>query len=178
MTWLLTWTTYGTRLPGDARGFVSGTRTALGEREVHNQPGTPVDADIPALRRYAESIMTQPAVWLMAEQADAVAAQFRETAAHRGWSLRALAVMANHVHLVVDVPDAVDTGKLLTDFKAYATRRLDREFGKGSKQRWWSERGSTRALKHSDAVAAGIEYVKNQHVPLVVWLPDEASGGA
>jgi REP element-mobilizing transposase RayT len=168
MTWLLTWTTYGTRLPGDARGFVSRVRTEDGRTEIHNEPGTPVDADIPALARYAESIMLQPPVLLTAEQASAVAEQFRETAAHRGWVLHAMAVMANHVHLVVDAPDAVATTKLLTDFKAYATRRLDRGRD-GAKRRWWSERGSTRPLKHADAVTAAVEYVKNQHDPLVIW---------
>jgi REP element-mobilizing transposase RayT len=176
MTRLLTWTTYGTRLPGDARGFVSRIRTESGGTEIHNQHGSPVDADVPALRRYAESIMAQPAVWLAAEQAEAVAEQFRETAAHRGWPLLAVAVMADHVHLVVEVPDEVAAGKVLTDFKAYATRRLDREFGNGARRRWWTERGSTRALKHPDAVAGAVAYVKNQYEPLVVWLPDDASG--
>jgi REP element-mobilizing transposase RayT len=179
MTWLLTWSTYGTRLPGDARGFVSRLRTDTGGTVIHNQPGTPVDADIPALRRYAESIMTQPATLLTAEQAGVVAEQFRETAAYRRWPLHAIAVMADHVHLVVDAPDAITSAKLLTDFKAYSTRRLDRDFGGGMKRRWWTERGSTRALKHADAVAAAVAYVKNQHEPLVVWLPDDnASGGA
>src|SRR3954453_21612075 len=127
--WLLTWTTYGTRLPGDARGFVSRVRTGAGEVVVHNHPGTPVDADVPALQRYAASIMTQAPVRLTAEHAAAVVEQVRQTAAHRGWSVRAVAVMADHVHLVVEVPDDVPAGKLLTDFKAYASRRLDREFG-------------------------------------------------
>src|SRR5439155_10845907 len=48
MTWLLTWTTYGTWLPGDVRGFVSGVRTETGETQTHTQPGTPVVADIPS----------------------------------------------------------------------------------------------------------------------------------
>jgi REP element-mobilizing transposase RayT len=170
MTWLLTWTTYGTRLPGDSRGFVSRVRTET-EIVTHNQPDTPFDADIPALRRYAESILAHPPVWLTTEQANTAAEQLRETAGYRGWPLLAVAVMANHVHLVVEVPDAIAAGKLLTDFKAYATRRLDRDFGNGAKQRWWTERGSTRALKHPDAAAAAVEYVKNQHAPLVVWVP-------
>src|SRR5947208_16332563 len=136
MTWLLTWTTYGTWLPGDVRGFVSGVRTETGETQIHNQPGTPVDADIPSLYRHAHSIMKQPEVRLTAAQAQAVIGQFRETATHCGWVLHAAAVMGNHVHLVVEAADDVPAGKLLTDFKAYATRRLDREFGDGKKQRW------------------------------------------
>ncbi len=175
MTWLLTWTTYGTRLPGDRRGFVSGLRTETGEVVIHNKPGTPVDAGVPALRRYAESIMTQAAVWLTAEEATTVAGQFRETAAYRNWRLIAFAVMANHVHLVVEVADAVPAAKLLTDFKAYTTRRLNTVHTPGSKQKWWTERGSTRALRNAGAVAAAVAYVKDQEAPLVIW---PASGAA
>jgi len=32
--WLLTWTTYGTWLPGDARGFVSPIPTGVRDRKV------------------------------------------------------------------------------------------------------------------------------------------------
>ncbi|MBA4188708.1 MAG: hypothetical protein C0467_11975 [Planctomycetaceae bacterium] len=175
MTWLLTWTTYGTRLPGDRRGFVSGVRTATGEVVVHNQPGTAVDADLPGLRRDAESIMTQPAVWLTPEQAASVSVQFRETAANRNWTLLAFAVMSNHVHLVVEVADEVPAAKLLTDFKAYTTRRLNADRSPGSKQRWWTERGSTRALRYPDAVEGAIAYVKRQELPFVIWLADEVA---
>ena len=175
MTWLLTWTTYGTRLPGDQRGFVSGLRTEAGEVVIHNQPGTPVDADVPGLRRYAESIMTQPEVRLTLEQAVTVAEQFRETAAYRNWGLEALAVMANHVHLVVAVADDLPAAKMLTDFKAYTTRRLNRDYSPSVKKKWWTERGSTRALRDAEAVEAAINYVKTQHEPSIVWL---ASGAA
>ncbi|MBM3982691.1 MAG: hypothetical protein FJ304_20950 [Planctomycetes bacterium] len=173
MTWLLTWTTYGTRLPGDARGFVSGLRTDDGEVVVHNVSGTPVDADVPLLRRYAESVLTQSPVWFTAEQATTVAEQFRETAAYRNWRLLALAVMSNHVHLVVEVSDNVSASKLQTDFKAYTTRRLNGAFAPHSKQKWWTERGSTRVLRKPGAVDAAIAYVLNQQSPLVIW---QASG--
>jgi REP element-mobilizing transposase RayT len=175
MTWLLTWTTYGTRLPGDARGFVSGLRTDDGEVVIHNVPGTPVDADVPPLRRYAESVLTQSPVWLTAAQAATVADQFRETAAYRNWELLALAVMANHVHLVVEVPDSVSASKLQTDFKAYTTRRLNGAVAPHSKRKWWTERGSTRALRNPGAVPAAVTYVKNQPGPLVVWLAGDGA---
>ncbi len=175
MTWLLTWTTYGTRLPGDSRGFVSGLRNENREVVIHNQPGTPVDANVPALERYARSIMTQSAVWLTSEQANTVAKQFRETATFREWRLFAIAVMANHVHMVVEVPDSVPSAKLLTDFKAYSTRKLNDTFTRGTKHKWWTERGSTRALRQPGAVTAAIEYVKKQHSPLVIWLASEES---
>ena len=54
--WLLTWTTYGTWLPGDRRGFVGLQRDLQGVPSIHNSPGTPYDADVPrleCLRRHA-----------------------------------------------------------------------------------------------------------------------------
>ena len=41
--WLITWTCYGTWLPGDARGFVGNVREEDGTQVSHNLPGTPVD---------------------------------------------------------------------------------------------------------------------------------------
>src|SRR5690349_21194983 len=39
--WHLTWTTYGTWLPGDERGFVSNVRDGDGPEVKHNTPATP-----------------------------------------------------------------------------------------------------------------------------------------
>jgi hypothetical protein len=44
--WLLTWTTYGSWLPGDRRGFVGKLRDETGRPIIHNEPGTPCDADM------------------------------------------------------------------------------------------------------------------------------------
>src|SRR5207249_1492564 len=57
--WLLTWTTYGSWLPGDARGFVSEVRDETGAKVLHDEPGTAYDADLPPLQAYAASIMTE-----------------------------------------------------------------------------------------------------------------------
>jgi hypothetical protein len=37
--WLTTWTTYGSRLPGDKQGFVGNVREADGTQATHNIPG-------------------------------------------------------------------------------------------------------------------------------------------
>lgn len=92
---------------------------------LHNLPGTPCDEDVPPLQAHAAAIMTGAAVRLDSAQAQAVAEQLRETGTHRGWQLLALAVMANHVHVVVGVAGDPDPEKLLGDFKAWATRRLN-----------------------------------------------------
>jgi REP element-mobilizing transposase RayT len=167
--WLLTWTTYGTWLPGDRRGFVSELRDEAGEKVLHNRPGTPCDKDLPPLHTYAAAIMTGDAVRLDVAQARAVADQLRETATHRGWQVLALAVMANHVHVLVGVPGDPDPEKLLGDFKAWATRRLNT--GWGRRDRWWTQSGSRRKKQSSQAIRDAVLYVRDQPHALVVWLP-------
>jgi REP element-mobilizing transposase RayT len=171
--WLLTWTTYGTWLPGDSRGFVSNVPDGPGPEVRHNIPGTPYDADDARVRHRARDNLVGDPVWLTAEQAVIVVEQFLQTAAFRGWLLLAIAVMSNHVHLVVGVTGDPDPAKLLHDFKSYATRALKAHGQKPSGGRWWTESGSRRKLSGEQAVQAAIEYVLHQHRPLVVWSPGE-----
>jgi REP element-mobilizing transposase RayT len=173
--WLLTWTTYGTWLPGDDRGFVSNVRDGDGPEIKHNDPGTPYDAKQRGLALAAREQMKGEAVWLSAKLAEPLAAQFRETAAYRGWSLLALAIMANHVHLVVGVPGDPEPETLLRDFKSYASRCLNKIAGKPGSGTWWTAGGSRRKLPDDRAVQAAIRYVQNQYKPLLVWLAEMPS---
>lgn len=174
--WLLTWTTYGTWLPGDQRGFVSPLRDEAGKRVIHNEHGTPYDADMPGLKRYAENIMKGPPIWLVQEQAIEVLGQFRTTAQYRGWPLWAAAIMANHVHLVTSL--ACEPAKALHDFKSYASRVLNQRWGKRPNGTWWTQSGSRRLLPDESAVYAAIRYVKKQRRPLLVWVNPEIESGA
>ena len=121
--WLLTSTTYGQWLPGDPRSFVSGVRDAEGRQFVHNIPGTPCDADLPALQARTRIEMKGPPIRFVPEQAGPLLAQFQETARIRGWQLLAVAIMRNHVHIVVGVPGDPDPEDLLRDFKVTAAGR-------------------------------------------------------
>src|SRR5690348_12266306 len=102
-SWLLSWRTYGTWLPGDPPGSVTRVR-GDGPRVEHNLPGPPVGGPMPGLESPARDAMTSEPVWLTPPQADALVEQFEDTARHRGWVILAGAVMGNHVHLVVGVP--------------------------------------------------------------------------
>ncbi len=166
--WLLTWRTYGTWLPGDSRGFVSEFRDEFGQKELFNTPGEPWASDLPALADYAAAIMEEDAVLLSREQAKAVAEQLRETARFRNWQLLALAVMPNHIHLVVGVPGDPDPERLLADFKAWSTRRLNA--GWSHRKNWWVQSGSRRKKATPEAIRTAVEYVRDQPNPLVIWL--------
>src|SRR5579871_4970523 len=176
--WLLSNTFYGTWLPGDSRGSVTSVRDVREEdaprdfRFEHDIPGSPWEEAIPGLQRAAAEQMKGPVIHLDAAKAEIVLAQFHETAAYRGWILCAVAIMHNHCHLVVQVMDDPDPARVLGDFKAYASRALNRRFGKPPSETWWTRNGSTRKLKNEQALAAAIHYVLyKQPNPLVRWSP-------
>src|SRR5262245_42496720 len=117
--WLLTNTTYGTWLPGDPRGSVTSVRDRRPDddpclvRFEHDLPGEPWEDRIPGLYRSACEHMKGQPIFLDLAQSALVLAQFQETAAYRGWALRAVAVMRNHFHIVVQVDGDPDPRKIL-----------------------------------------------------------------
>jgi REP element-mobilizing transposase RayT len=176
--WLLTNTCYGQWLPGDERGFLGRVwEHRRGDPEKkrrvpHAIPGTDYDENIPKLSHASAELMSGPPIALTLEHAEVLLAQFQETARLRHWELRAVAIMFNHFHLVVGVPGDPNPGKILGDFKSWATRRLNQRFGKPKSETWWTERGSKRKLKDEEAILGAENYVlRKQPNPLVVWSP-------
>jgi REP element-mobilizing transposase RayT len=174
--WLLSNTTYGTWLPGDRRGSVTSVRDLRpsdeesSSRVEHDVPGEPWEDPLPSLERSARAQMKGPPIYLDVEKAEVLLKQFQETAAYRGWNLHAVAIMANHWHIVVEVADDPEPRKILADFKAYGTRALNREFGKTPAETWWTDKGSKRKLPDERAVENATNYVLyKQPNPLVVW---------
>jgi REP element-mobilizing transposase RayT len=174
--WLLTNTTYGTWLPGDPRGSVTSVRNRRPGEEAtpfrieHDIPGEPWEEAIPALQRSALESMKGPPIYLDLEKAQAVLSQFQETATVRAWTLRAVAIMRNHFHIVVQVSGDPAPRKILADFKAYASRTLNCRYGKPPSETWWTTNGSKRKLPNDQALTAALHYVlyKQSH-PLLVW---------
>ncbi|MBX9677483.1 MAG: transposase [Gemmataceae bacterium] len=176
--WLLTNTFYGTWLPGKNQGFVGrvwehreGDR---GEdlRVIHNIPGTPCDEDIPGLEEASQMLMRGPPIYLVVAQAEALLAQFQETATFRRWEIEAVAIMHNHFHILVGVGGDPAPKKILADFKAWGTRTLSRKFGGPPSETWWTASGSKRKLKDVAARLDAIHYVLyKQPSPLWTWSP-------
>jgi REP element-mobilizing transposase RayT len=144
-----------------------------GSRIVHNLPGTPWEPPIPGLYHASLRQMKGPPIFLNREQAEIILAQFQETAAHRRWKLRAAAIMCNHFHIVVQVADDPSPQKILADFKAYASRVLNRRYGRPRSETWWTTNGSKRKLRDERHESNAIRYVLyKQPSPLVVWSPE------
>jgi REP element-mobilizing transposase RayT len=143
--YFLTWVTYGTWLPGDARGWVE-------YRRGWQLPD-------PVRELEAKARMTEDACILRLEQRRVVEAQIAETCAYRGWTLQAVNCRSNHVHVVVTA-DVRNPKKIRVDLKAWATRALKVKFD-ASRENWWAERGSIRYLNSDNDLEASVFYVRD-----------------
>lgn len=166
--WFDTWRTYGTWLPGED-GFVGYYRRVTGDRVSDNAFGGEFAEPMPSLVAHARGLLKSPPVVLTRAQAIRLLDQFHETANYRGWGIDAVAILVNHVHIVLGVPGDPDPSGVLGDWKAYGSRALNREFGRlpGG---WWAGGGSKRLLRTARQRWAAIRYVRDQENPLVVWL--------
>jgi len=167
--WLLTSTTYGTWLPGDDRCFVGGTRDVHGNRILNNVHGTAYAPPIPPLHEFARKAMRGEPVLLTTAQALLLLTQFQETAEFRQWVLQAVAIMANHFHVVVSVPGDPDPAFLLQSFKQNASRILNLHYPRPQSGTWWTASGSKRKLPDDKALSSGILYLEGQWKPLLIW---------
>jgi REP element-mobilizing transposase RayT len=147
----LIWTTYGTWLPGDARGWI--------------ESGVPgVQPPDPEREEQARAIMAETAVLLNPEQRGLVTQTIRDHSRVRHWLLHAVNVRSNHVHGVVTCDC---TGQQARDqLKLWTSRRLSDHAGltsavarKAGRRRWWTEGGDVRTIEDEAYLTNAIEYV-------------------
>jgi hypothetical protein len=113
--YFITFACYGGHLHGDEAGSVSRHR---------NQPkGRLVDPD-PRLLRAEQRNMDQAPYLLDHPSRAIVLTSLQEVCEHRGWMLLAAHVRTNHVHAVVEAE--VQPERVMSDFKVYASRALNR----------------------------------------------------
>ena len=115
--------------------------------------------------------MDQPPYVMDGESRALVLQALADVCAHRGWSLLAAHVRTNHVHVIVEAE--VPPEKVMNDFKAYASRALNRLEGEKPSRRRWARHGSTRWLWKDQDVREAIWYVvEEQGEPMAVFLGD------
>ena len=148
MTYLITFACYGCRLHGSESGSV--------DRD-HNAPGTPILETDSARTTSEGELMDQSPYQLDEIRRDAVLKAIQEVCAHRGWSLLAAHVRSNHVHSVVEAEAPPE--RVMADFKAYASRRLNRMTLDEPNRKRWAFHGSTRWLWKPQHVSAAMQYV-------------------
>jgi REP element-mobilizing transposase RayT len=153
-TYHLIWTTYGTWLPGDERGWIK-------KKEHGIQPADP------RREQQARSRMAEPAIVLTREQRLIVAQTIRDHCRLRNWSLHAINVRTNHIHVVVTADR--DPDEVVNQFKAWCSRRLSDAAGlttrvaaKAGRRRWFTEGGDKEVINDVRYLHNAVEYVQNR----------------
>jgi REP element-mobilizing transposase RayT len=140
-----TWTTYGTWLPGDGRGWV---QRGAGTRDPN-----------PLLELAAQLRMTATAVRLTDKQREIVEPTIINHCAIRTWQLLAANCRTNHVHVLVGAEvRTIETPR--EQFKAWCTRKLKPT--EPSRTNWWTERGRDEYVDDEDSLERVKEYIRNQ----------------
>ena len=143
ITYFITWTTYGTWLPGDARGW----------RKANQGPRPPQ----PLLKEWCRAHMGENPVLLNEAQRLRVEAVCRKHAEIRGWELHAVSARSNHVHVVVTADKPL---KIVRDqFKANATRVLREEPDPITNETVWTQGGDCEIVDGEDNLHGVVEYV-------------------
>ncbi len=138
-----TWTTYGTWLHGDPRGW-------------HHRGGGDQPHD-PELHIAAQDGLAEPALVLDSDQRRLVERTIADHCAIRKWLLHAVNCRSNHVHVVVTAPDRPI--KLPRDqFKSWCTRRL-KAASETARENWWTDRGWDEYIDDDRALADVVAYV-------------------
>lgn len=160
LAYFITFTTYGTWLPGSAKGRGS----VDAEHNVHGQPFV-----VPDSRReqHARDTMVQSAYVMTASEREVVCRAIREIAADRGWRLWAVHVRSNHVHVVVTAEG--DPGRVMSDMKGRASRELTRAGFGDAERRRWTRHGSTKHLFRADEVEAKVRYTIDGQGERMAW---------
>ena len=139
--YMVTWTTYGSWLPGDERGYVKNGKTMSGDPRI-----------LKASREYQKSATVK----LDSRQKAVVRRAIVDEAERIGQTIAALAVCTNHVHLVIR-PCRESIEATVSRYKnaAMFALRKQNHFG-----RLWTRGFDKRFCFDEKSLKQRIEYVK------------------
>lgn len=143
IAFMATWTTYGTWLQGDNRGYVKN--------------GTTLKAN-PELEKTNKELLKHNTITIPKNLRKIVKDAIIKEAQEFGYKVYAIAVCGNHVHIVVDNID-IGIGYSVGRFKKTATKTL-RKYGFDNKV--WTKGFDKRYCYHQDELKTKIKYV-NRH---------------
>ena len=139
LAYFLTWTTYGTWLHGDKRGWVH-----------RNESG--VQSENSKLNQYVESNLSDTPLKLTHQDRQIIEDVMREHADIKDWNILALNVRSNHVHLVIEAP--VSPSEVMRQLKMWATRKEVNP----DRKKWWTKQGDRKLLFTEEAVENAVRY--------------------
>ena len=147
----IVWTTNGTWLPGDARGWIK-------KKTLGIQVPDPKRENEAREHMAADDVVLNPAQRALVEQT------IRDHCRIRGWTLHAVNVRSNHVHVVVTADREAD--EVMSQFKAWCSRKLSDAAGlketvavKAGRRRWFTEGGDKELIDEPEYLENAIRYV-------------------
>ena len=140
--YMVTWTTYGSWLPGDRRGYVDNAKILSENIEILERNRRRQKSHIVKLNSYEKKIVKQT---ILAEA---------ESIGHK---IEALIVYSNHVHLLAR-PHRKSIEETVGRYKSVTTRIL---WEHGRKGRIWTRGYDKRFCFSQEDIEAKIKYIKN-----------------
>lgn len=148
------WTTYGTWLSGDIRGWIKKNVSGI----------QPPDA---TLENQSRDRMAEEAVILSDTQRALVETTIGAHCRIRNWSLHAVNARSNHVHVVVTADR--DPDEVMNQLKAWCSRKLSDAAGlkdvvavKAGRRHWFTEGGDKEIIEDEAYLQNAIQYVLDQ----------------
>ena len=139
--YMVTWTTYGTWLPGDKRGYVKQGKIMPGD---------------PKVLKASQSLQKSATVTLNLEQKVVIRRAILQEAEKIGHTIEALAVCTNHIHLVAR-PCKKSIDSIVSRYKNVAMFALRKD---GPVRRIWTRGFDKRFCFNEKSLNQRIEYVK------------------
>ncbi len=149
LAFFITWTCYGTYLPGDKRSW---TKWHKGEQLSQ-----------PLLEDWCRGRIAETAVLLDKTEREIVKQVVHDHCAIRGWRLHAINCRSNHCHVVASAV-GYDGEQVCDQLKSWAKRRLKDHHralpnSKAEvREHWWTRKGSVRKLFDEKSLEAAIRY--------------------
>jgi hypothetical protein len=133
--------------------------------EKHRAFGAPPLAGNPLREAYWRMHLKEPP-WIFDEETrPTTLGAILDVCNNRGWFAHGVHVRTTHVHAVVS--GGVPPEKMLSDFKAYATRAIRSIKLESQRRGYWTHHGSTRYIWDEESLKAAIDYVLNQQGTLM-----------
>ncbi|MGD9564430.1 MAG: transposase [Pyrinomonadaceae bacterium] len=143
---------YGTWLHGDERGSVDRNNNVYQSQKI------PPNSN---WRKHNEEMLRDPPVTLDAARRRSVEKAIRDCCAKRGWTLLAINVRTNHVHVVIAI-GAKRPKDVLIALKANATRQMREDRLWPYEHTPWADKGSKRNLWNENSIWEACNYVNNE----------------
>lgn len=150
LAYLISFRAHGSWLHGDKRGSID---------RFHNSYGSPYIPPNESWCRYNQQLLKATPRVFDARQRRSIKTAIIETCNRRRWSLLAVNVRTNHIHVVVSASCIAEL--VLNALKANATRQLRQDGLWAQAFSPWADKGSKRMLWNEESVARAIDYVLN-----------------